>query len=541
MTEYFDAADLDTGELDEFADYEGDLNPFHTQFAWSRLLNSSSLRGLASLLGGMAFLFSGRSTEALAVILGIVVVVWAMSEFASPAAEGRASRLLTAIVLASVGIALLVWPDLSGRLISRLLGGAVVYTGLRDIYRTVRTKDKGDIQAWGLIRGLFVIAIGASLWIAPAIMLNLVISCFAGFWIITGIATTIGNFTAVADDLDVLDVWPHIFRWLESRPHTADDRTQLYGKLFYEGALATRRLSRFFLLMAFATTIAAFGIISDSTAVVIGAMLVAPLMTPLMGTSLSMIMGWPKRSVMSAGVALGGIGLAIGLSALYGSVVPFAVDPAVNSQVASRIAPTLVDLIIAVAAGGAGAFALSRPDVSDALPGVAVAIALVPPLAVAGLMLEAGQPSETLGALLLFTTNLVAILLVGAVVFLLTGVVPIAKLISEREWIRNTTTLIGILAIAVIVVLGSTSEQIQAQVFDRNNVEMVVNEWIIDQELDLFSLDVSPDEVELVLVGASRPSSLDELGLQIERELGRDVVLTVRWVPEERFVIDSDG
>ncbi len=529
-----------TGLSDEFADYDGDLTPFRAELAWSRLLNPPTLRGLASLAGGLVFLFSDRSTTALALILAIVLVVWAISEFSAPASEGRIERLTTALLLGGIAVALLVWPDVSGRIISRLLGGGVTFFGLRDLYRALRPPGGGDAHIWGAIRGLFVVAVGAALWVAPATMLSLVITAFAGFWIVTGIATAVGNFTGMAeDDVDVTDVWHRIFRWLERRPHTADDRSQLYGKIFYEGDLAPRRLSRFFLLMGFATTIAAFGIISDSTAVVIGAMLVAPLMTPLMGTSLSLTMGWPKRAAMSAGVALGGVALAIGLSAVYGGTLAWGIDPVTNSQIASRVAPTLIDLIIAIAAGGAGAFALSRPDVSDALPGVAVAIALVPPLAVVGLMLEAGQLSEAFGALMLFTTNMVAILLVGALVFLLTGVVPVAKLVSERVWIRNTTTLIGILAIVVLVVLGSTSERIRAQAFDRDNVASVVNDWIGDRSLTLISYAVAPDEVEVVLVGGDRPDDSEDLDSELDRELGRNVTTVVRWVPEERFVVNG--
>jgi uncharacterized hydrophobic protein (TIGR00271 family) len=537
-----DDADRPEFEADdrEFADYDGALVPFRAELAWSRLLNPATLKGLAALVGGLVFLFSDRSTEALALILGIVVVVWAVSEFAVPASSGRSGRLLTALTLVGIAAALIFWPDVSGRIISRLVGGGVVFAGLRDVVLAFRGRRHEGLHLWRMIRGVFVTAVGLSLWVAPGVMLSLVVTAFAGFWIVTGIATAIGNFTAVSDvDVEVTDVWPRIFRWLENRPHSADDRSQLYAKLFYEGGLATRRLSRFFLLMGFATTIAAFGIVSDSTAVVIGAMLVAPLMTPLMGTSLSLVMGWPKRATMSGGVALGGVALAIGLSAVYGAMLPWEIDPVANSQIASRVAPTMIDLVIAIAAGGAGAFALSRPDVSDALPGVAVAIALVPPLAVVGLMLEAGEADKAFGALMLFTTNMVAILLVGAFVFLLTGVVPIAKLVAEREWIRTTVTLIGILAIGVIVVLGTTGERIRAQAFDRDNVEDVIDDWIDGRPLELLSFDVGRSDVEIVVVGAERPNDVEDLATDLESELGRDLVVTLRWVPEEQFVIDD--
>lgn len=526
---------------DEFADFDGDMVPFEAEFAWSRLVTPPTLRGLAALIGGLVFLFSTRSTEMLALIVAIVVAIWAASEFFAPGAKGRVQGLLTALALAGVAVALLVWPEVTGTVLSRLLAAAVLFIGIRDLVAVVRSRDQEGLSVWGLIRALFVIAVGLALWLVPGVMLGLVIAVFALFWIITGVATIAANFTATDNvGVDVTDVWPRIFNWLESRPHTADDRSQLYGKLFYEGELATRRMSRFFLLMGFATIIAAFGIISDSTAVVIGAMLVAPLMTPLMGTSLSLVMGWPRRASMSVGVAFGGIALAIGLAAISGALLSWAIDPVTNSQVASRVTPTLIDMIIAIAAGGAGAFALSRPDVSDALPGVAVAIALVPPLAVAGLMLEAGHGTEALGALTLFATNMVAILLVGALVFLLTGVVPISNLVTRRTWIRNATTLLGILSLALLVVLGTTSEQLRTQAFDRDNVEEAIDDWLGGQELDLVSLTISPDDIEAVVVGADPPADVDDLGSSIERRLQRDVTTTVRWIFEERFNTEGD-
>jgi uncharacterized membrane protein len=91
---------------------------------------------------------------------------------------------------------------------------------------------------------------------------------------------------------------------------------------------------------------------------------------------------------------------------------------ATNSQVAGRVSPKLIDLTAALATGVVGAFALVRSDVSDTLPGVAIAISLVPPLAVVGLTLESGAPAEALGALLLFSTNVAAIIATGTFVLL---------------------------------------------------------------------------------------------------------------------------
>ena len=238
---------------------------------------------------------------------------------------------------------------------------------------------------------------------------------------------------------------------------------------------------------------------------------------------------------MSAGVALGGILLAIGLAVVFAAAVPFEIDPETNRQIASRVAPTMADLVIAIAAGGAGAFALSRPDVSDALPGVAVSIALVPPLAVIGFMLEAGRLEDSLGALLLFTTNLVAILLVGAVVFLLTGVVPVRLLIEQKDRVRTSATLIGVLGVLVVVVLGTTGERIRAEAFDRDDVERTVQEWVGNRSLNVFSVDVGVSEIEVIVVGDEGPGSVDDLDARLEADLGRQVDVVVRWVVEERF------
>jgi uncharacterized hydrophobic protein (TIGR00271 family) len=287
--------------------------------------------------------------------------------------------------------------------------------------------------------------------------------------------------------------------------------------------------------MGFATAIAAFGIIGDSTAVVIGAMLVAPLMTPLMGTSLAMVMGWPRRAAMSGLVALGGILFAIGLSVLFGWIYGPEISTVANSQVASRIGPTIVDLAIAIAAGGAGAFALSRPDVSDSLPGVAVAIALVPPLAVIGLMISQANWSAASGALLLFTTNLVAILLVGGGVFILTGVVPVLRLFENTSWVKRSLGMVAVLAIAVIATLGASAENFQRQTAGLEAAEMVVAEWLGDSELRVIGFEYSGGEFFITLEGPEEPPLVDDLAAGIEEDLGEAFGVSVKWVPTTTF------
>ena len=114
-----------------------------------------------------------------------------------------------------------------------------------------------------------------------------------------------------------------------------------------------------------------------------------------------------------------GAAAVVGLAWIMGLFVPYPVVAATNSQVAARVTPRIIDLVAALATGAVGSVALARSDVSDTLPGVAIAISLVPPLAVVGLTLESGAPHQALGALLLFTTNVAAILASGIVVMAL--------------------------------------------------------------------------------------------------------------------------
>ena len=113
---------------------------------------------------------------------------------------------------------------------------------------------------------------------------------------------------------------------------------------------------------------------------------------------------------------LAGSAVVVALAWLLGLFVPYPVLAASNGQVATRVTPRLVDLLAAFATGAVGSVALARSDISDTLPGVAIAISLVPPLAVVGLTLESGAPHEALGAFLLFGTNVVAILVSGTIV-----------------------------------------------------------------------------------------------------------------------------
>lgn len=167
-----------------------------------------------------------------------------------------------------------------------------------------------------------------------------------------------------------------------------------------------------------ACLIATFGLISNSTAVIIGAMLVAPLMLPLRALAFGALEGdFPlfKKAMTSL---IGATILALFLSYLTGIIVGI---PEYGSELLARTQPNLVDLGIALTAGGISAFAKIRKGISDALAGTAIAVALMPPLCVVGLSLSQGIFEFAQGSFLLYLTNLLGITLACMIIFILAG------------------------------------------------------------------------------------------------------------------------
>lgn len=527
---------------EEFQDYKGSVLPEGAGFDPSQLLTGDSLRGMAAIVVSVMVLRApSTSPRTLSFLISAILIAWAAGgvielRHAESRTRWDIARVLF-LVVAAAGLVLI--PNFTGENLGRAGGTALIVLGVVNGYRAFRGRENASLTE-PMLGAFFYVAIGTALVVSPTSMIGLAVLLLATYWFVAGVLTLVTNVRLDDRTIEPGGVWQTFLAWIQTRPNTADDRRQLYDKLFYEGDIGPRRLSRFFTLMGFATGIAAFGIIGDSTAVVIGAMLVAPLMTPLMGTSLAMVMGWPRRAFMSGGVALGGILFAIGLSVLFGWMYGPDISTVANSQVASRIGPTVVDLAIAIAAGGAGAFALSRPDVSDSLPGVAVAIALVPPLAVVGLMISQAEWSAASGALLLFVTNLVAIILVGGGVFVLTGVVPVLRLLDNRAWVKRSLGMVAVLAIAVIATLGASADTFQKQTAGVAAADDVVADWLGNSDLHAIRSEYTGDEFFVIVEGSEEPPSIDDLAAAFEDEFGKPVGVSVKWVPTTTFEFAVD-
>lgn len=172
----------------------------------------------------------------------------------------------------------------------------------------------------------------------------------------------------------------------------------------------------FSILLTLATVIATFGLLSNSTATIIGAMIIAPLMIPIISFAYALVIFNVRLINYSLVRLIFGIILTILIAFLTTEIIGYRIP---SEEILSRTEPTLLDLGVAIGAGIAGAFAKVRRSVSDAIPGVAIAVALVPPLCVVGIGLAVSNFQLSVGALVLFLTNLVGIILMAALIFLL--------------------------------------------------------------------------------------------------------------------------
>ena len=192
---------------------------------------------------------------------------------------------------------------------------------------------------------------------------------------------------------------------------------------------------RFYIMVAVSTLIASFGLIADSTAVVIGAMLVAPLMTPIFGISLALVRGDPRLLGRAARAEIIGVVAAVVMGIVLG-VLLGDIEP--TPEMLSRTKPNLFDLLVAILAGFAGAYALIEEKISPALPGVAIATAIVPPLANSGLCLSLGEVRGGMGSFLLFFANFLSILIVASATFVVSGMTKrYGASATKRDYIRR--------------------------------------------------------------------------------------------------------
>lgn len=323
----------------------------------------------------------------------------------------------------------------------------------------------------------------------------------------------------------------------------SDDIVRMRAQLFFEGDDIRARTSRFWMLLVLAAIIASAGVAGDSTATVIGAMIVAPLMSPILGIVLAMVLNDRRNLLRCVATVLAGAIAVVLIGYLIGLMKSEPVIAATNTQVAARVSPKLIDLLAALATGAVGAIALVRSDISDTLPGVAIAISLVPPLTVVGLTLESGAPAEARGALLLFLANVSAILATALVVMALYGMLgatPSARG-AMRRWRRPGVLIIAALVIVVAVPLIATSVNIAHTTSAEDQVSQVADDWAQSHQWSVVSVTPVADGFTVRAIGPLPLPPADDLRTQLDEAGLATTTVHLELVPESQVDITPTG
>ncbi|WP_333208913.1 DUF389 domain-containing protein [Microcoleus sp. S36b_A4] len=268
--------------------------------------------------------------------------------------------------------------------------------------------------------------------------------------------------------------------------------------------------------------IATFGLLSNSAAVIIGAMIIAPLMLPIRGLAFGAVEG--NVLLFRKGLVALAVGtvLAIFLACFLGALVQL---PDFGSEVLARSKPTLLDLGIAIAAGGISGYAKVQPKVSATLAGTAIAVALMPPICVIGLGLSQANWSLSLGASLLYLTNLLGITLSCMLTSLIAGYTPLHRARKALFW---ALALTAILVIPLGVSFAELIEQAQLEVSLKR---ALLNRTITFQRVELIKTDTNwltkPPEVRLIVRSseALTPKQVQLLEAFVEKEMGQPFTL----------------
>jgi len=294
--------------------------------------------------------------------------------------------------------------------------------------------------------------------------------------------------------------------------------------LFVDVGDRRAKLSQFWVLLVLSAAIAAGGVVGNSTPAVIGAMIIAPLATPIYGVALATVIGSPRRLRAAMALLLFGILANIGIGVLAGLLLVQRMPLDQNPQITGRTAPTMLDLCVAVATGIAGAFALTRRDVSNILAGVAIAISLVPVLAVVGITLGAGRLDLAWGALLLFLTNVAAILVAGTVVFGAAGYQRESVEMNRRA-ARRARTFIVIFLVALIVPLGTASLRTLRYDIWVQATSSVAHEWVTGSDWSVDSVRVNGDDIVITALGPGAPPDVETLEAEVRKNVPAHVTV----------------
>ncbi len=331
----------------------------------------------------------------------------------------------------------------------------------------------------------------------------------------------------------------------EERPGADGERAKTLASLqagvrarIHENAALT---VPYLIMNALAAIVACYGLLENSVAVIIGAMIIALLLGPLTGMALALVDGDQRllRRALLAETTGAALVLVIGftIGKVHGEMT-------LGSEILGRTSPNLLDLIIALAGGAAGAYATISRRLSAGLVGVAIATALVPPLCSCGICLAHGLYRQSGGAFLLFLTNLVAIQSVTSLVFWLCGFHRLTH--QDRKSVLRRFAPSTLLLAALAVFLIRSFEIVLAQEHLRSVAERLLRQEIEKNgaaSLAELHIDEAGDHPMLIAVVRApwiiQPSSCARLQAQVRAATGQKVTLRI-WTVQTRQC-DANG
>lgn len=253
-----------------------------------------------------------------------------------------------------------------------------------------------------------------------------------------------------------------------------EERASVFNELFFHYKKDWQ--NAFSLMLFLSVTLASLGLSKDSSATIIGAMIIAPLGQPIVAFGGAIALGWRIQSFRMLRIITIGMISSVLMAYIVGLTLP---DITPNQQILIRTSPDLRDLGVAVLAGIAGAYGYYRSEYSTILSGVAIAVALVPPLSTCGIMLEQGHLILALGSFLLFITNLIGITFAAILIFFILGL----KKNRSNKWFYKGTI--------VVILLGAIMILPLAYNYQKFNSGIIFQSSIYEKAGEVFKLSVN--------------------------------------------------
>ncbi|MBD3330513.1 TIGR00341 family protein [Candidatus Peregrinibacteria bacterium] len=295
--------------------------------------------------------------------------------------------------------------------------------------------------------------------------------------------------------------------------------------------------SLYWILLVISIIIATFGLLQNSVAIIIGAMLIAPLLRPIKALAFAITTGQPKYFWKAFLMLFLSIIFAVSTSYLVSLAVPLKIETA---EILARISPNLLDLFIAIAAGLIAVLSLYFKKLSENLAGVAMAAAILPPLAVTGIELALGNIGAVWGSFFLFLTNFFAILAVGVVIFFLYGFSP------SRDGTKFRSLRVVFMVFMFLAIISFPLFSSFTKITDKINLEeqltIIFEDSIATEypELRLENINVVDfDDRRVEVLGRLRvPQEYDfnllkkdEISQNLKNALNREVDLEIELIP----------